>query len=432
MTSSTASSSPRAGEAAERSLTGEEKRTLALLGLPTFGLALATTVVTTYLPVLAKQFTGSTAVIGVIVSGEGLMALWLPLVAGTWSDQLRTRLGGRLPFVLAGAPVAALALVLMGFVGSLVAMAAVVLVFFAAYYTTYEPYRALYPDLLADEISGRGQSTQALWRGAGTGCALVGGGFLLSVGKPVPFIAAALVLLGALGAFVVRVRRRGIPDQEREDAQGIRGALRGLRRLVAAHPALRAFLFANACWELSLSALKTFIVLYLTVGLGQGITTATGLIAAVAAIILIASPVSGKLGDRLGRARVMNFAMWIYGLGLLVPFATRDPWILVPVLPAVAFGGAVILTLPYALLIPIMPREEHGLLTGYYSLSRGLGTMLGPLLAGLAIQLLKGPLHSTQGFGAMWLVCSGAILASIPFLRAFRRSEADRAELRES
>ncbi len=79
-----------------------------------------------------------------------------------------------------------------------------------------------------------------------------------------------------------------------------------------------------------------------------------------------------------------------------------------------------------------MPREEHGLLTGYYSLSRGLGTMLGPLLAGLAIQLLKGPLHSTQGFGAMWLVCSGAILASIPFLRAFRRSEADRAELRES
>ena len=55
---------------------------------------------------------------------------------------------------------------------------------------------------------------------------------------------------------------------------------------MAAHPALRSFLFANACWELSLSALKTFIVLYLTVGLGQGITTATGLIAAVAAIIL--------------------------------------------------------------------------------------------------------------------------------------------------
>lgn len=420
MTSSTVSPRSRPGEAGERSLSGEEKRTLALLGLPTFGLALATTVVTTYLPVLAKQFTGSTAVIGVIVGGEGLMALWLPLVAGTWSDQLRTRLGGRLPFVLAGAPVAALALVLMGFVGSLVAMAGVVLLFFAAYYTTYEPYRALYPDLLDAEVAGRGQSTQALWRGAGTGGALVGGGFLLSVGKPVPFIAAAVILLGALGAFVLRVRRRGLPEQERGEAQGIRDALRGLRRLVAEHPALRAFLFANACWELSLSALKTFIVLYLTVGLGQGITTATG---------LIASPISGKLGDRLGTGRVMSFAMWIYGLGLLVPFVTRNPWILVPVLPAVAFGGAVILTLPYALLIPIMPREEHGLLTGYYSLSRGLGTMLGPLLAGVAIQLLAGSLHSTRGYGAMWLVCSGAILASIPFLRAFRRSEAARAEL---
>ncbi len=432
MTSSTASSRPRAGESAQRSLTGEEKRTLALLGLPTFGLALATTVVTTYLPVLARQFTGSTAVIGLIIGAEGVMALWLPLVAGTWSDQLRTRLGGRLPFMLAGAPVAALALALMGFVSSLIAMGGVVLVFFAAYFTTYEPYRALYPDLLDDAVAGRGQSTQALWRGAGTGCALVGGGVLLSIGKPVPFITAAVILLGVLGSFVVRVSRRGVPEQDRVETHGIRDALRALRRLVAEHRALRAFLFANACWELSLSALKTFIVLYLTVGLGQGITTSTALIGAVAAIILIASPVSGKLGDRLGRGRVMHFAMWIYGLGLLVPFLTQDPWILVPVLPAVAFGGAVILTLPYALLIPIMPRGEHGLLTGYYSLSRGLGTMLGPLLAGVAIQLLKGPLHSTQGYSAMWLVCSGGILASIPFLRAFRRSEADRAKLRES
>src|SRR5437764_10614357 len=84
--------------------TRQRSRIVALLGIPTLALALAVTMVTTYLPVVARDFVGSTVVIGVIVGIEGLLALWLPLLVGTWSDSLRTRIGGRLPFLLAGAP----------------------------------------------------------------------------------------------------------------------------------------------------------------------------------------------------------------------------------------------------------------------------------------------------------------------------------------
>jgi hypothetical protein len=66
-------------------------------------------------------------------------------------------------------------------------------VFFLAYFVAYEPYRALYPDLVSDEIAGRGQSTQAVWRGAGTGLALVGGGLLYGVGRAAPFLASAVL-----------------------------------------------------------------------------------------------------------------------------------------------------------------------------------------------------------------------------------------------
>src|ERR687885_508891 len=88
----------------ERDLKAGEKRAVALLGVPTMALSLSATIVTTYLPVVAKEFVGSTAVIGVVIGIEGLLALWLPLVVGTWSDRLRTPLGGRLPFLLAAAP----------------------------------------------------------------------------------------------------------------------------------------------------------------------------------------------------------------------------------------------------------------------------------------------------------------------------------------
>jgi Na+/melibiose symporter-like transporter len=42
-------------------------------------------------------------VIGVLIGGEGLLALGLPVLVGAWSDRLRTRIGGRLPFVLVAA-----------------------------------------------------------------------------------------------------------------------------------------------------------------------------------------------------------------------------------------------------------------------------------------------------------------------------------------
>ena len=88
----------------ERALKPDEKRLLALLGLPTLTLALAITVVTTYVPKLASGYTGSTTVIGLIVGAEGFLALWVPLIAGPWSDRLDTRVGRRMPFMIVATP----------------------------------------------------------------------------------------------------------------------------------------------------------------------------------------------------------------------------------------------------------------------------------------------------------------------------------------
>jgi MFS family permease len=407
-------------EHADRPLRAGEWRALAILGLPTFALALAITTVTTYLPVVASSFAASTVIIGVLIGGEGLLALGLPIVVGAWSDRLRTRVGGRLPFVIGATPPLLAALVLVGFVHSILAAAAVVAAFFVAYYVAYEPYRALYPDMVDDDIAGRAQSTQALFRGAATCLALVGGGLLMAIATPVPFAAAAAVTALAMAAFAVALVRRGVPDQDYENPEPAGETLRALRDAVADEPALKAFLAANALWELALAAVKTFIVLYITRGLGLSMQAASLAIGAGALVILAASPVSGKLADRLGRARVMKAALWVYGLGLLVPVVTTTPALVAAAVPLVAFGGGAIMTLPYALLMPLMPESRHGALSGFYSLSRGVGTALGPLLAGVAISVARGPMQSSQGYAAMWAVGAAAILASIPLLRALR------------
>lgn len=404
-----------------------------MLGLPTLGMALSITAVSTYLPVVASQFTSSATVIGVIIGGEGIMALWLPVIAGSWSDRLTSPIGRRIPFVLAGTPMMVVGLVLMGLANSLAAIAIVVAIFFAGYFIAYEPYRALYPDMFEGEMAGRAQGNQAVWRGVGTGLALLGGGALLSVANFVPFVCAALVLVAANAAFTVLLLRYGNPPRGHGDldASGVRQIAARVKTLVREHPALRYYLIANTLWELAMGALKTFIVLYVTIGLGFSLPQASLIIGGVAVIVLLGGFASGKLADRLGRLRVLRTGLWVYGLALLVPMATDVPLVLIPAVPIIAFGGGMIMGLPYAVLMPLMPKGEYGAITGVYSISRGVGTTLGPILAGVAVQLL-GPVlfDSTAGYGAMWVVTAAAILGSLPFLAKLRGEEQDRAELR--
>ena len=388
-----------------------------MLGAPTIGLALSITMVSTYLPKVARQFTASTTVIGLIVGAEGLMALWVPLVVGTWSDGVRSRLGGRLPFVLAGVPLIVSGLVLMAVVQSLLALAVAAGIFFIGYFVVYGPYRSMYPDVVEEKVIGRAQSIQALWRGAGTGIALVGGGVLLGLGRPIPFLFAAVSLSVVVGAFAVLLVRSGLLSHQTSPLHGVRKTVSELIRLLGEQPRLRAFLVANALWEMSLAALKTFVVLYITEGLGHSLTTASEIIGVAAVFVLIAAGLSGKFADRFGKPRVMYASLLVYAPGLLLPFLSRSPILLAAILPVVAMGGGVVMTLPYAVLIPLMPAGQHGTLTGFFSLTRGLGALLGPLLAGLTVEVLRGPFSSTHGYQAMWLVCSAAIFLSLPFSR---------------
>jgi MFS family permease len=400
-----------------RTLARSEWRVLVILGVPTFALALAITTVSTYLPVLAEDFSASSIVIGLLIGGEGLMALWLPLVVGSWSDRLRTPLGSRLPFIIAATPPLVIALAVLGFVHSIALAAVVVAVFFVGYFVAYEPYRALYPDLVDNEIAGRAQSTQALFRGLGTFLALLGGGLLISISDPLPFIAAAVIVTACMGAFAttgVRYRRR---EHSRGEPDIVEAAIRVADLLRCCENRLRAFLLANALWELALAALKTFVVLYVTETLGFSLAGSSGVIAAAALIVLAGAVVSGPLGDRYGRVLVMRWSLALYGLGLLVPFATTATAPLLVAVPLIAFGGGVTMSLPYALLIPMMPAGAHGAVTGLYSLSRGIGISLGPLLGGVAIEA------AGENYRWVWLVCSAAIIASILVMRPLRDAE---------
>jgi maltose/moltooligosaccharide transporter len=428
---SNTSAEPASAGRTERAIGGEgngrltwgQRRSLALLGLPSFGLALAATVVTTYLPVLLADMAGPT-VIGALIGLEGLLAIFLPLVIGSWSDRVDTRFGRRMPFLLVATPLAVVALVLMPVLGSLLAIGVLLFCFYVAYFTYYAPYRALYPDLVADDLRGRSQSFQATWREAGLGVALVAGGVLIGIWQPLPFLIAAVVLSAVTVVFFLGVEEPPPDPEDAEEESGLRGTLARVGRLVREQPDLRRLVLANALWESTIAALKTFAVLYITVGLGRSTGFASGVLAFVAVAVLLASVVGGKLADHLGHLRVVRTTLWFYGLGPLLFLFTSSLWV-VPAVFVIAFAAGILLALPYSLMMGLMPSGSHGAAAGLYGFSRGAGLVAGPLIAGAAIQLTQPVFESTEGYAAVFGVVAAAVLLSIPLVR---RIDADTLE----
>lgn len=357
-----------------------------------------------------------------MLAAEGVFALTLPLVIGPWSDTFHTPLGRRRPFMLVSVGPLCFCLALLAFMPTLWTTALLVCAFFFAYYVYEPPYRGLYPDVLPDRLFGRAQGVQHLFRGVAIAGALIGGGFLFHVWEPGPFLVAALVVGAACFVPVVLVREDGGHGRV---FLGVRAYVRHSWRVLRREPHVRRFLVANTAWEGTFAGARTFVVLYVTVGLGEPLATSTAVLGAVAGGYVVAALVAGPIGDRFGLARVIGIASVVYGAGLLAGGLGHEwhAWYLALIF-AVAIAGGTVMTLAWGLLFTLMPAGDRGAIAGLATTTKGAGLIVGPLLAGAAVDILRPTLEATEGYAAVWPVLGVPILLVIPFVLSLRGPEA--------
>jgi MFS family permease len=185
--------------------------------------------VAAYLPSVLGKFTESSTLIGLVLAAEGVFAFFVPLLVGPMSDATQASFGRRRPYMILALVPMAVALASVAFMASFHATALALFAFFFAYYVYEPPYRGLYPDLLDDRLFGRAQGVQHVFRGAALGGGLVGGGFLLAVWEPAPFVLAAGVVLVACGAVILFVDEG---PAVRRQSERLRTVLAALWRVV--------------------------------------------------------------------------------------------------------------------------------------------------------------------------------------------------------
>jgi MFS family permease len=387
------------------------------LTLPTVGLSMALSLVTTYLPLTLRRYTGSATLIGFAIGGEGLFALAIPLVVGAVSDRTWTRWGRRRPFMVAAAPVMAVAMALAPMQPGYIRIAACVFVFFAAYHVYTAPYQALIPDSVPYARHGQVQGMQTLMRGLGMFAGMVGAGLLLHQWEPLPYVLASGVLLGVTGITVLTIAEAPPHGGTSGPRQGVVAMLRETWVTSRAEKGVHRFLVANYLWEATVQGVRPFIMLFFLYVWGVQARGGALLLGWVGITYIIGGVSSGFLADRYGRFRVMWGGLCVYGAGCVIGMFVHDVRWAIVLLPLFGAGGAAVLTLPYTIMMALMPPGRLGQFTGLYSLSRGLATVTAPLFVGMLIDVFSPHLPESRGYSVIWPVAAATVGVSMLVFR---------------
>jgi maltose/moltooligosaccharide transporter len=410
-----------------------------LIGFGFFGISIMWQIYNLFMPIFLQagspefEMGAETAVVGFglgaglagfIMTLDNIAALFILPVIGVWSDRTRTSIGRRMPYILVGAPLAAMAFALipvtMGLVppeasGSirgaasgpfvfLMIAASVMLLAMAAFRT---PVIALMPDLIPSEHRSRANGVINFMGGVGGLVAAFGLSRLFDINIAWPFWAGSVLLLVAILLLFLTIKEPEVGESS-EERGGAFGALKEAIALPAEHRRSLIFLMlAIFAWFVGYNAIETFFSSYAVTTLGVTSGSA-GLLFGVALLLFILFSIpAGLIGAKVGRRKTIITGLVIFGVLLVAVYfvptlfgggATMHMPVLGEVSPAVpviaimlAIGGAswALVNINSLPMVVDISEDDRllGTFTGLYYLSSQFAAIVGPVLNGAIIDL---------------------------------------------
>jgi len=406
-------------------------RTL-LLGFGFFGVSVIWSVYNAYVPIfLANRFNLAPALIGFFMALDNIAALFIQPPVGAWSDRLRTPIGRRIPFILVGAPIGAVALGLIPLQSVLplfVACTTTLLLSMALWRT---PVVALMPDITPSRFRSQANGIINFMGGIGAIIAFIFGANLYEMNPAYPFwLGSGLVILASLMVFIfIREPKAFEISDTTKPSLWI-----SLQKVVSEKDKspLR-ILLAIFFWFVAYSAIEAFFTLYTVNHLGLTEADGSRLLGQLSLFFVLMALPSGLIGGRIGRRKTILTGIVLLGSCMLAMFLIPSETLTIvlsrlPVLGNIPVIGTILMVAgtSWALIninsLPMvvdMTDDLHiGTYTGLYYMFSTTAAIVGPNLNGLIVQL--------SGSNYALIMVSGPILMALAFLMMLgvRRGEA--------
>ncbi len=402
-----------------------------LLGFGFFGVSVIWGVYNAFVPLfLANKFGLAPAWIGFFMTLDNIAALLIQPPVGAWSDRLRTHIGRRMPFILIGAPVAALAFGLIPLASVLplfVACTSTLLLSMAFWRT---PVIALMPDVTPSQFRSQANGVINFMGGVGAIVSFLIGARLYEMNHAFPFwLGSVLVILASLLVFVL-IKEPEVYEASEEKPSllvSLKGVLRDPDK-----SALR-ILLAIFFWFLGYNAVEAFFTLYAQKYLGLPEADGARLLGQLSLVFVIFALPAGYIGARLGRRKTILIGIASMALVLLaiylLPVSTLTIRLTrLPVLGAVPVIGVCLMLAGAAwalininslpMVVDMTDAAHLGTFTGLYYLFSTLAAIAGPNVNGWLIQL------SGLNYNATMLLAPFFMVVAFLMMLGVRRGEA--------
>ena len=438
------------------------KKRTALIGFAFFGILLLWQVYDSWCPtfltdIFARRMYGMSSaqlkasepetilnvqwIVGIIMACDNLAALILLPIFGSLSDRTHTRIGKRMPYILVGTFVSAIAFPFIplffhnGNIVGMIVMMAIVLMFMMMY---RNPAVSLMPDITPKPLRAKANGIINIMGYFGGAFATVLGIFMVLsnyINAPdaernlwtieLPFIVASVLMTASALVLFFTIKENKIEaDIADELAEGER--LAAIETPVdddkpmskANKRMLLAILGAEFLWFMSDNAIGTYIGNYVIYYLNS-VSSATmylTIIGGVASVVGFA--IAGGIADKIGRKWTISCGLGVTFIALVIMcFVTPTrrvtggsgefafPAVLFVVWAIKGFGMALVHNCSFPMVVELCSSKKIGKFTGFYYTASMSAQTVTPVLLGLVFK-------ATFKWGALPVYSCALIVAS--------------------
>lgn len=361
--------------------------------------------------------------VGIIMACDNLAALILLPIFGNLSDKTETRIGKRMPFILVGTFVSAVAFPFIPLffhynnIAGMVAMMAIVLMFMMMY---RNPAVSLMPDITPKPLRAKANGVINIMGYLGGAFATVLGIFLklsdyINVSDAarklwiieVPFIIAAILMVISALVLFFTIRENDVKaemkDQleEGEKMAAVADVVDDDKPMSKANRnMLLAILGAEFLWFMSDNAIGTYIGNYVIYYLNSVSSTTMYLVIFGGLASVVGFATAGSIADKIGRKWTISIGLGVTFVALIFmcfvaptgkvtgangeftfPAALYAVWIIK------GFGMALVHNCSFPMVVELCSSKKIGKFTGYYYASSMAAQTVTPVLLGFLFNL---------------------------------------------
>ena len=364
-------------------------------------------------------------IVGIIMACDNLAALILLPIFGNLSDKTKTPIGKRMPYILVGTFVSAVAFPFIPLffhynnVVGMVAMMAIVLLFMMMY---RNPAVALMPDITPKPLRAKANGIiNIMGYFGGAFATVLGLVFVLSkyINAPLAernlwtielpsIVASVLMVISALVLF--KTIRENELAVELKDELALGEKLAAVETPIdddkpmsrANRNMLLAILGAEFLWFMSDNALGTYIGNYVIYHL-QSASSATMILTILGGLAsVVGFAIAGGIADKIGRKWTISTGLMITFVGLIIMCfvaptgkvaanASHGEFVFPTLLYAVwvfkGFGMALVHNCSFPMVVELCSAKKIGKFTGYYYAASMSAQTVTPVLLGLVLNL---------------------------------------------